>query len=822
MVASSEVGDRDGGRRRAGPVNLPAPDGELFGRTAEVGRICELLDGGHRLVTVTGPGGVGKTRVAAEVARTWAEQHGAPVTFVALADVEPGATRSAIVRALVGPQLVANDDLAVLDGLLATPATVLVLDTFERVRRDAAVVAELLDRFPSLRIVVTSRARLRLRAETVVALAPLERSAAVELFVARAGATTGTDLGRDAGLIAEICDAVGCLPLALELAALRASLLSPQALLDALRTGGPSTVTALARGSVDDHPRHRDLAGTLDWTYDLLDPAARQLFLALGVMSGPFDVETAIAVCPPEVDAPLDALAELAEVHLVVPDEGEVSREGRRFRLPATVAAYAADRLRRDGDLAAAQRRRADHAQRWVVEAGAGLRTAGALDQQRRITADLVEVEALLRYRHQQGQQDLGLEAAVAVAPYWLEVGPRDEGRRRLSHLLAMGPAAPRSEPDPLRLQAEAWEAHLAAETGDRDALARLEAAVDALWETGLRLDEAVTVTELLVRSLIAAGRLQEAEHRARWCEETCRADHLDDALAPILYRRAFIARQRGHRDDALALAREARHAAARVGDAGFLARSEAFLRHEAAGDLGAIGALDAIEVAVQRNVTTRQRTASVWAMLSAGATAAGADDAAAALMWSRRALDAADEIGHWQAEWCAMVLIAALALDRSLHEAGLGLHGALEPYLDELATGLVPPEHVRAYRVTVERSIGIVGAKRATAMMGACPADWPALIEAARTVADELAQAGQDRAWRRATLVPGQVEPLTDRELEVLAALARGGTNREVAAELHISHKTVMHHAASIYRKLAVRNRAEAVALALRSGALT
>ncbi|MGS0688185.1 ATP-binding protein [Nakamurella sp. GG22] len=359
---------------------LPAPRTRLFGRDAEVEEICRLLDQGAP-VTITGPGGIGKTRVAIEVSRRQQRR----VVFVQLDDVDRTAVASAIIRACTSgtPGLPAGlpptatftlppngaAHFAVPAGTAwtgtaltgtalagtavggASPAassgrwtdqaadlpsrpTVLVLDTFEHVTAAAGLVADLLAALPTLLILVTSRCRLGLRDEQVVPLDGLGVAAdgpAAALFrdrARRAGSHRGPPSSVDDAAVLEICDLLGGVPLAIELAAARTALMPPAALLAQLRrTDNRRVLGLLARGAIDLPSRQVSMRATMSWSYQLLDGAQQTLFRRLGVFPGTFDLETAEQVCTGvsaddgwiEPDAVLNGIAALVDLHLVEP-----------------------------------------------------------------------------------------------------------------------------------------------------------------------------------------------------------------------------------------------------------------------------------------------------------------------------------------------------------------------------------------------------------------------------------------------------------------------------------------------------------------------
>jgi len=273
-------------------TNLPMAAYPLIGREPELAEVLSLLRDGTRLVTVTGPGGTGKTRFALQAAAELADEFADGVFWVPLQAL----TDANLVLPAVAQALDARGDL---ETFLRERHTLLLLDNFEHVLDAAREVAELVTTCPRLRLLVTSRAPLRIAGEHDLPLDPLPDGDANALFVERALAA-GRRVEADETVVA-LCRRLDNLPLALELAAARTKHLDPAALLDRL----DRTLPVLTGGRRDAPERQRTLRATIEWSYDLLDQEASRLFARLSVFAGTFSLESAEEVC----DADLDALA---------------------------------------------------------------------------------------------------------------------------------------------------------------------------------------------------------------------------------------------------------------------------------------------------------------------------------------------------------------------------------------------------------------------------------------------------------------------------------------------------------------------------------
>lgn len=463
-------------------TNLPIAAHPLVGRAVEQKELAALLRE-HRLVTITGTGGSGKTRLALQVAAEVLEEYADGTFFVPLA-------------ALSDPDLVVPAVFQVL-GLAEPEATkraeaLIVLDNFEHVLGAAADVARLLAEAPGLRLLVTSRAPLRLSAEVEYALDPLPQDAAVELFLHRAQVIQRQI--EPSETVGRICQRLDGLPLALELAAARLKLLDPAALLDRL----DSRLSLLTQGSRDLPERHRTLEATIAWSYDLLDQQAQMLFSRLSMFADSFGLDAVEQVARGD----LDTLSALVDASLVKPI-GE-----SRFLVLGTLREYAARRL----ELGERDELATRHAAFYLELARRAEPELTGRDSTlwlAQLDADHPNLRAAL---DNIAKPEEAGELTSALWRFWFVRGHFEEAQARIGHALDLGPDDPRRADLLYKLGA------IVISRGDTNESERLFSEALALYRSlGDRLGAA--------RSLMALGHV-EAD-RGEW--EQAR-DYYEDA----------------------------------------------------------------------------------------------------------------------------------------------------------------------------------------------------------------------------------------------------------------------------------------------------
>ena len=444
----------------AGPRRMPVPPHPLLGRERELAALSELVRGEEaRLVTLTGTGGIGKTRLALELARRLAPEFadgGAVAMLGALQD--PALVARTVLEALDLPET-GQDPEAELADALAGSRLLLLLDNFEQVLPAAPLVSRLLEVAAGLTVVVTSRAPLHVAGEHEFPVPPLAEDEAAELFVTRAHAVNPSFVltEQNAAAVAELCVRLDGLPLAIELAAARSKLLPPAALLARL-----GNRLELLSGGRRDAPQHqKTLRMTLDWSYDLLDANAQRLFAQLGVFAGGCTLEAAESVCSVEGSV-LDGLDALVDESLL----GQRETAEARFTMLQIVRDYALERLSASGEREETRRRHLEHFVAFAERAEPGL--AGS--EQARWLALVEDEHDNLRVAFacalETGDAESALRLVVGARRFWQIHGYLAEGRQNFEAALAATEGTP-SEP---RANGFNMLGILASEQGDFDA----------------------------------------------------------------------------------------------------------------------------------------------------------------------------------------------------------------------------------------------------------------------------------------------------------------------------------------------------------------
>jgi predicted ATPase/class 3 adenylate cyclase len=494
----------------ARPTNLPQQRTSFVGREREAADVTDLL-GHSRLVTLTGPGGTGKTRLAVKVASDHLDRFRDGVFFADLSPIrDPALVPSAVAKALVVREEPGRELLDTLSDHLRDRSMLLVVDNTEQVIDSGFAVGRLLDSAPRLTILVTSRIPLHISGEREYHVPPMSvpdrvpgsdlelitRSEAVALFTERAAAVhSGFQVTpENATAVAEITARVDGLPLAIELAASRLNLLTPEALLARLTQRLP----LLTGGARDLPERQRTLRGTIEWSHELLKPEERRLFARLAVFAGGWTLESAEAVCGPGLGSDvLEGLSTLVDASLV--RHAELVGGEPRFAMLETIREYATEQLAASGEEPELRRRHAEHfrdlAERY--DPGFFFRIGGTGPEQGargfHLDREYDNIGAALGWAADGGDVATGLRTAGALSWYWQHRGRFSDGRGWLERLLSRHD--PAIEPA-VRIRALLPMGDLAFMQGQRDV-------GEMAWQEAVALARSIQDRTLLAWSLL-------------------------------------------------------------------------------------------------------------------------------------------------------------------------------------------------------------------------------------------------------------------------------------------------------------------------------
>lgn len=818
----------DQGERRSGGVGIASRRTPLIGREEELGRIVDLVrDRDVRLVTITGRGGVGKTVLADEVARRLTvvdpisiEKHrmngrGGPVGLESLYEALAGKSAKGVESGGTPPGRM----------------RIVVLDGFEVAPEAAPTVSAALDADPDLTVLVTSITPLSLRGEHLVRVEPLalpapdERSArtalvspAVRLLCERiASVDASFELTTDrTRRVVELCIRLEGLPLALELAAARCVSMPIEAVLEQLDA---SPLNVLTAGRVDAEARHRSLRATIVWSYELLDHDQRALLRRLGVFAGTFSWEAIAAVAHDPDDGDLTdlvaALVATSLLHYEPPRDGA----GPRYALSPTVRQMVLELLADGGELDALRLRHARYYQEVAHRAAARAWSVDDLQVRRELYSERQDLLAAIEFVNAHGDLGDSLRLVVDLSSLWKESGSAATVGRLLSGMLD------RVEDDalPEKLVAASWicAASLAFWSGswpvDREGLTQRQTeaieVVRRLGDTTLLLigletkvqtlmtDEAVDLARTVAREgCVVAEAAGEEWWRARFLSWSAAAANMS-----------------GDQPGALELAIASRALAQGLGDEWQVLRSSIVL-------IGIDGAAARPETPGQEELLgLARRTGDTLfegcLLVGMAVQSAAKGQIVAAAEQLRASLAIGTQSGRWVVEEFTVLGLALTALAAGRTSTAVRLHGALFDVLPDLRKR-TPPQHFVAYEYMVGVAREELGDQEFDALVaGGRQLGWSQTLAYATAIIDELESV--DAQPDDATEAEPAPAPLTDRELDVLRLIAAGCSNKEVAAELGLRPKTVMHHSSHIYRKLGVRSRAEATTEAWKRGLL-
>ena len=853
-------------------ASLPVPLTALIGREQEMRTICDLLRHTEvRLLTITGTGGVGKTRLALEVAGVLRSDFPDGTCFVPLAPVsDPTYVMAAIAQALGLWEAGALPQEKQVHAVLHDRHLLLLLDNFEHLLEAAPHLAALLASCPRLSLLVTSRAALHLSGEQEFPVPPLAlpdltqlpepqtlaQKASVHLFVLRAQAIQPAFAltAANARTIADICVRLDGLPLAIELAAARSKLLPPQALLTRLShrlqvlTGGPRDLPS----------RQQTLRNTLQWSYDLLSQQEQRLFRWLSIFVGGCTLEAAEAVCQGDSDqasSVLEGVASLLDKSLLQQTEWE--GEQPRLLLLETIREYARECLSESGELEAAQRAHAAYYLQLAEEAEPYLVRAEQVQWFERLERELDNLRAVFQWAEMLGNEEaqLALRLGSALEQFWIKRGYMSEGRSFLERALARSKAveAPLRGKALFTLGWLTWfqddyrrveqlsekVSVLSRQLADRQSMAlaltlqavaamgrRDHAGARSLFEQALALLRACGESWNIPFLLTNLGRLAlyqgEESRAAQLLEESLVLFRAVGDKGAMAYVHFYLARARFNQGDlvrARTLLEESLPLYQEVGHKLGMAYALSFLGQVVFQQ----GEVDKADILLNESVRLHRavgdRRGLSRSLLHVAGLATVQRDYTAAHACYEESLTIASELGlvGFIASGLKGLGIVAVAQGQPIWAAQLW--GAAENLRESRGLSLSPATY--DHMVAVVRSqLGESAFEEARAVGRALtPAQALASHEAFPPQAPQQGQAApgsSPTAPPPPTRHPSSPAGLTAREVEVLRLVAQGLSDAQVAEQLIVSPRTVNWHLSSIYSKLQVSSRAAATRYAM------
>jgi predicted ATPase/DNA-binding CsgD family transcriptional regulator len=782
------VSDAPVADRVRGLPSMPVYLTTFIGRERQIAQAIDLMQREEvRLLTLTGPGGIGKTRLAIHLAGELGRDFSGGICFVRLSTVtNPELVLQTIARAVEIPEIGGRSLLDALKGSLRDRRFLLILDNFEQVIDAATYLTDLLAHCPFLKVIVTSRVVLRVQGEQELAVPPLATPArgpgrtwnaapldelttydAINLFLQRAQSVQSTfTLTDDNALaVAEICTRLDGLPLAIELAAARIKILTPSALLTRLT----NRLQVLTGGARDQPERLRTMRNAIAWSYELLEPDEQLLFQSLSVFAGGFTLEAAESVINGlglPIDT-LDGVASLVDSSLL--REIDLPDDERRFLMLATIREYGLEQLATSHMEEIARRRHAEWCVSLAERAEPELTRANVVSWLNRLEREHDNVRSALSWLLEQGDIEAGLQIISGVWMFWFFRCYFREARGWLDRILEQMP----DTPTPIRARIFVIAALFTEAVGD---FAEANEKLEAGRRIATDLDEKLTLGMIMLCLGDVAdntGHYEQAEQYLWTAAELFRATNEQIWLVLTLAFLGSLTQRRGDEEQAQSLTYEALALARQIGFPWGTAIS-----------LNRLGRLARNRADNAQAANWFKESLAIWRELGDH--------------WriSRSLIDLADVASadhHY--EHAARLLGAAHGINESI--------GASESFVDDSA-------RQRAMKLASEQLDAETFAERwATGQM----MSWE------EAVALAIESPTVDRKTMEAPGDAAETHGLTGREMEVLRLLAVGHSDRQIAEELYISRRTAQGHVANIFNKLGVNSRTAAATAALRAG---
>lgn len=761
-----------------------------------------LVEGGVRLLTLTGPGGVGKTRLALQIAQNVAATFADGVIFVSLAAVtDPALVMPTIMHALGLRQGDGRAPADIVADSLCEKHLLLVLDNFEQVRSAAREIAALLEACPAVAVLVTSRVRLRLSGEQRFPVTPLALpwatppgdgrprptmeviadAPAVQLFVARAKAVDPEfSLGAEnAPVVAAICRRLDGLPLAIELAAARGVLLAPAELLARLEPALP-----LLTGGPDDAPdRLQTMRNAIAWSFGLLTRHEQGLFQMLAVFQGGFTLDgvegvlqrmlestggpdDGLSACDPAIPqgSTFELLASLVETNLL---QRTVSSTGARFVMLETIREFALEKLEASGQAKTVHHAHATHFMQLSEDARARIHGPEGTDVLDRLEFEHDNVRAALAWTIGAGETELALRLVQASWRFWWMRSHLDQGRSWLERVVTLADMHPGSTS--LRTLTMVAAGYFARVQGD---YARAMALGEEALALARDMDDARGASGALHLLSLTATDCGELEEAWAHLEAGIAIDRSVDYAHGVAYGLADLS------DVALAQAR-LEEAAAFAGEA----------------------------------LSIWQAQGDAWgearARIGLGRIAHAQGDGPQAVSRICEGLTACVTLGDKEIAARGVSALATIAAERGEFRLAAQLSGSVAALRDTIGAPIARAEQARHEALVSDIRAGLSSSAFSSAWDAGYVLPLDDTIAEATSLAVESTVPASNRNSARNVLTP--------REREVLEHLARGQTDKEIAADLCIGQRTVSSHVAAILAKLGVSSRGAAAVVALR-----